>query len=63
MQIAQDGSPIISTPDDQRKANRFIDMLVDRVYDRLPRFVKMFVSRERLASLLREEVVNLATGL
>lgn len=63
MQVRYDGTPVITTPQDQQKADRFIDLLVDRVYDRLPRFIKLFLSKEKLVSLLRGEIQQLASGL
>lgn len=63
MQVRYDGTPVITTPQDQQKADRFIDLLVDRVYDRLPRFIKLFLSKEKLVSLLRGEIQQLANGL
>lgn len=63
MQLQYDGTPVIATPTDQAKADRFIEKLVERVYDRLPRFVKIFLSKERLVELLRGEVIQLASGL
>lgn len=63
MQLQQDGTPVISTADDQRKAERFIDKLLAKVYDRLPRVVKLFISREKLAEYLRGAIIDLASGL
>lgn len=63
MQLRTDGIPVITTPEDQQKANRLVDRIVEKLYDRLPRIARAFLSREQLAAYLRETIVGLAQGL
>jgi hypothetical protein len=63
MQLRQDGLPIITTTQDQQAANRFVDRVVDVVYNWLPRVVRLFLSKEQLASKLRSAIVQLAGEL
>lgn len=63
MQLRQDGTPIITTTEDQQKTDRFIDKVISKVYDRLPRVVRMFLPKDKLAEYVRGTIIDLASGL
>lgn len=52
MQIDQLGAPVLEQEGDVQQLDMFLDRLADAVYGRLPRFVRLFLSRDALRSIL-----------
>lgn len=52
MRVNDLGTPIVETPEDEGRLAAFIDRLAENLYGRLPKFVKMFLSKDALKALL-----------
>jgi hypothetical protein len=52
MQINGTGNPVLEEKGDVQRLDKFLDKLADAVYSRLPRVVRLFLSRDALRQLL-----------
>lgn len=60
MRIDNFGAPVVETPDDEGRLAAFVDKLADNLYGRLPKFVKMFLSKDALKMLLASAASSIA---
>jgi hypothetical protein len=61
MRFQLDGTPVISDANEAIVADNFSQKLADALYGRLPKFVKLFLSKSKFASLIRDTIRLIAS--
>lgn len=61
MRFQLDGTPVIADAAESAVADKFAQKLADALYNRLPRFVKLFISKSKFASLLGDTIRLIAS--